>query len=380
MFYVSMLVFRYRGRRAVMSTNTTYLKKINPDELLRRFKNGEGKVLAKELGYRNYDSFLEAVKREYGLSTEDVVSPIAEEKSPEIINLPPIKLREYKKRKVKRGDEEEACLHIGDAHAGKITASYDEDVFRQRMDTMFDSIMTIIALHRNMYPINRLRIFNTGDNTQGENPYQGSVLGSVKMGARDQTSKLAYPTLSKFIGSLKQEFTEVIFEGYPGNHGYERLAPETSREDLRLYDLLRAYFEDKRGITINIHEKFSDMVEVMGFRFFAAHLDGIPSHSGIPLFAIKRRLDAWFIQFGGFNYALGAHFHKRVTGDEMSSQYEFSMVSTLVSDDEWALKKLGISANPSQNIFGVHPRFGMTWRYPVVVDKKFLPEKRGVGL
>lgn len=57
----------------------------------------------------------------------------------------------------------------------------------------------------------------------------------------------------------------------------------------------------------------------------------------------------------------------RHSGYEMSSKYKFSMVSTLVSDDEWALKKLGISSNPSQNIFGVHPEQGMTWRCPLNV-------------
>jgi len=313
--------------------------------------------------------------RERGIHSGVKEHKVIIESDTPIVKLPPIKLREYKKKSVRRGDEEEACLHIGDGHAAKITPSYDEGVYQQRMDTMFDSAMTIVTLHRNMYPINRLRIFDSGDNTQGENPFQGSVIGSVKMGARDQTTKLAYPTLVKLISSLKQEFAEVIFEGYPGNHGYTRLTPETSREDLRLYDLLQAYFEGKKGITINVHDAFGDIVEVMGFKFLCVHLDGIPSYSGIPLFAIKRRLDAWFIQFGGFNYAMGGHFHKRVIGDEMSSKYEFSMVSTLVSDDEWALKKLGISANPSQNIFGVHPEQGMTWRYPLVVDKKFLPQK-----
>lgn len=292
---------------------------------------------------------------------------VVESEAKPIVNLPPIKLREYKSKKVKRGDEEEAGLHIGDGHAGKVTPSYDGGVYKQRMDTTFDSVMKIVTLHRNMYPINRLRIFDTGDNTQGENPYQGSVIGSVEMGARDQTTKLAYPTLVKLISSLKQEFAEVVFEGYPGNHGYTRLTPETSREDLRLYDLLKAYFDNKKGITINVHETFGDIIEVMGFKFFCTHLDDIQSYGGIPLFAIKRRLDAWFIQFGGFDYALGGHFHFRVGGYEMSSKYEFSMVSTLVSDDEWALKKLGISSHPSQNIFGVHPEQGMTWRYPLNV-------------
>ena len=336
----------------------------------------------KQYDYQSRTTFMNAMRNGLGVKRARPVAPSPEmigDEEPIIVNLPPIKLREYKAKKVKRGDEEEACVHIGDGHAGKITPSYDEDVYFQRMDTAFDSIMTIITLHRNMYPINRLRIFDTGDNTQGENPYQGSNIGSVRMGARDQTTKLAYPALVKFIGSLKQEFAEVIFEGFGGNHGYERLAPETSREDLRLYDLLRAYFEDRKGITINVHEAFGDIVEVMGFRFFCTHLDGIPSYQGVPLVGIDKALKAWYMQFRGFHYAIGGHFHQRHLGDEISAVLpDFIMCSTLVSDDEWALKKFKISSNPSQNIFGVHPETGISWRYPLIVDKKFLPEKSEV--
>ena len=57
---------------------------------------------------------------------------------------------------------------------------------------------------------------------------------------------------------------------------------------------------------------------------------------------------------------------------------EYFMTGSLVSDDDWALKKLGISSNPSQFIFGIHPTMGVTWRYPLVVDYKFLPEKVAV--
>ena len=79
------------------------------------------------------------------------------------------------------------------------------------------------------------------------------------------------------------------------------------------------------------------------------------------------------MQYGGFSYAFGGHFHKR-HNDEISSKLEYFMCSTMVSDDDWALKKLGISSNPSQNIYGMHPRMGITWRYGLTIDKKFLAE------
>jgi len=341
----------------------------------RRYAEGEDlRLLAQEIGMQpssyKYQASLVGFRRNIPHPTKK------QEEAPLVLNLPQVTLREYKPKKLKQGDEEIAVVQAGDGHACKITASYNEDVYMQRMDTMFDSIMAIITLHRKMYPINTLRIVNTGDNVQGENPYQGSRIGAVSMGARDQTSKIAYPTWVKFIASLKQEFAEVIFDGWGGNHGHDRLAPETSREDLRLYDLLESYFSNQKGITINIHEEFGSVIDIGGFRFFACHLDGIPCYHGIPFFAVNRRLQAWHMQYGGFRYALGGHYHKYFA-DEVSSVLEYMMVSTLVSDDDWVLKKLGISAKPSQNIFGVHERKGITWRYKLIVDKKELSQGGG---
>ena len=49
----------------------------------------------------------------------------------------------------------------------------------------------------------------------------------------------------------------------PGNHGHDKLAPETSREDFRLYDILQAGIGQAKGITINIHERQYDNLSAM---------------------------------------------------------------------------------------------------------------------
>lgn len=347
-----------------------------PEEqrVFERVKAGEAEAVARELEYQNRDSLLSALRRRgFRVSDYRQVGEI-QLPTPDIIQLPEIQLREYKAPKRRRGDEEEAILHTGDGHADKVTPSYNADVYLARMDTMFDSIMTIVTLHRNMYPIRTLRIVDTGDNVQGENPFQGSKVGTITMGVRDQIAKLALPAWVKLICSLKQEFEEVEFDGFPGNHGYERLAPETSRADLSLYDLLRAKIGDKKGITINIHEAFGEIITILGWKFFVFHGDGIPCQQGVPFFALDRKLKSWHMQYGGFNYALSGHFHKRHS-DEISSLLEYFMCGSLVSDDDWALKKLGISSNPSQNLMGVHPRMGITWRYGLLVDRKPLSQR-----
>ena len=364
-----------------MSVNKSYLPAVDSPEwekLAGDYPDASRtqlEIWASQFGYSSIHNFMGAMRKIRGIGRANP-EPILGDRLREmpVVELPPIKLREYKAKKTRRGDEEEAVLQGGDGHAGKITKSFDEDVYLECMDTMFDSTMTLVALHRNMYPINTLHIVALGDNVQGENPFQGSKVGSIRMGVRDQIAKLAFPAWVKLICSLKQEFAQVIFDGFPGNHGHDRLAPETSRADLSLYDLIDAKIGDKKGITINIHETSGEIIEIGGFRVYCFHGDEIPCQQGVPHFALAKKLKAWFIQFGGFNYALGAHFHKRIV-DEIASQLEYSMSSTLVSDDDWAIKKLGISSSPSQNLFGVHPQMGMTWRYKMVVNKSFLMAK-----
>ncbi|MFW9991888.1 MAG: hypothetical protein ACFFD4_07785 [Candidatus Odinarchaeota archaeon] len=289
------------------------------------------------------------------------------------VNLPPVNLLKYKAPTRKRGDEEIAILHTSDGHAGKITKSFNKDVYRSRMAQMFKAVMILVNLHRNMYPIRRLLIFNTGDNIQGENPHQGSKIGEVEMGARDQVHKLAAPMWNDVLGSFSQEFEQVQFEGVPGNHGHEKLAPETSSYDLLLYDVLEAGIGTRvKNITINTHEEWYAIIEELNIKMFLFHGWGIPCHQGVPYFALDKKLKSWHMQFGGFRYAFSGHFHKSFT-HEISSVLEHFSCSTLASDDNWALQKLGISSYPSQNMFGLHPRHGITWRYNLIVDDKYLP-------
>jgi hypothetical protein len=309
-------------------------------------------------------------------SPEISYSQPSEEVKP-VINLPPIILREFKPTQTV-DSEEIAVLHMSDGHAGKITKTFNEEVYKQRMDNVFDSTMDIVSKHRKMYKINKLWIPNTGDNLQGENVFQGSKVGSIQHGSRDQAIKVAFPAWVKLIASLKQEFEEVIFDGIVGNHGHNKFDPETSTDDLRLYDLLQVYFATTKGVTIKIHEpeysEANNVITMLGFRFFVFHGDGIKISQGVPFFALDKRLKNLYMQYHGFNYALGGHFHKRHI-DELSSACTYIMCSSLVSDDEFSMKTLGISSTPSQNIFGLHHRRGITWNYALCVDDEFIPEK-----
>lgn len=352
-------------------------KKDTPEaeNIIQRFRNGEQNALVKELEYLDTNSLGRAVKRTYGVSIARSHKYKAKEEAERhpAVDLPPVNLRDYKAPRRRKGDEEIVILHASDGHADKITRTFDKEIYKKRMWTMFKSAMLIINLHRNLYPIRKLVVFNTGDNIQGENQFQGSNVGSVSMGARDQVKQLAAPMWNDVIGSFKQEFEEVEFHGVPGNHGHDKLAPETSSYDLLLYDILQAGIGQKKGININVHDDWWAIVELLGFRHFLFHGDGIMCQQGVPFFALDKKLKSWHMQFGGFRYAWSGHFHK-AHYNEVSSVLEHFMCASLASDDEWALKKLGISSLPSQGLYGLHPRHGVTWRYSLCVDGDYLPE------
>jgi len=283
-----------------------------------------------------------------------------------VVELPPVEFHKYTNPSPRRrGDEEIAILHITDGHAGKITSSFNDDVYKNRMEQIYHKTMLIVNLHRNIYPIHKLVILCTGDNVQGENPHQGSRLGETSMGARDQVKKLAAPTLNNLLGSFKQEFKEVDFHGVPGNHGHEKLAPETSNYDLLLYDILEAGIGQHKGINIFCHDEWYALIDINGHKCFMFHGDGIPCQQGVPFFALDRKLKSWYM-LHPFRYAFSGHFHKAYF-NEVSNVLEHFMAASLVSDDEWVQKKLGIASSPSQNIYGIHHRQGITWKYKLTL-------------
>ena len=328
-----------------------------------------------EYKYANRTSFQTVMKKRYGLGVpnhdgEAVMPDLPPQET--VVNLPMPTLREYSAIPHEQGQEETAVLHMSDLHLGKHTSSYNPDVAQERLHRLFDAVMAIVQLHRNLYPINKLVIVDTGDRGQGENPHQGSKVPEIQMGARDQQKLIVLPYLTELYCAFKQNFSEVNVHLLPGNHGHEKLNPETSSWDIVGQDLLEVQMAKEPGITIHNHTDWCAMFQIQGFKCFAAHFDGIPCAQGIPYFGIDRKLKAWYIEMGGFNYAFGGHFHK-YTHAEVTRRFEYFMAPSLVTDDEWALKKLGVSASPGATLIGMHPVRGVTWVYNLEVDPSFRP-------
>ena len=293
---------------------------------------------------------------------------------PVVIRMPEIKLQPYEpKVAAEAGDPESMVVLLSDLHAGEITSSYNSDVFRARMRTLMESVLTIVHLHREMYPINDITVIDLGDNIHGENPYQGGKIGSVECGEFDQVFKIALPALVEFLSGLRQEFATVRFCGVRGNHGRSKLAPETSNADLMLYRALDG-LPLPDGIDIRYSEDFKQIVDVRGFRFFCFHGDQVQTNYGLPFYGITRKVLQWYQQYDGFNYSCCGHWHcshfLRLT-----KHVKHFINGSLATDDPFSLERVGQSALPVQTCFGVHERNGVTWTYELVTDEDFFPVK-----
>ena len=339
--------------------------------------------LAKEYGYANRASFesnmfvqLGARRIRKGPEVKLDGGTVPPEPDP-AITLPPVALKHYASSKRAKGDPEDQVILLGDHHDGEITPTYNPEVCAARTDKLFHSAMVITELHRHMYSVDNLVIIMVGDMVHGENPRQGARIGTTACGALSQVYELALPRLNNLICSFKENFKTVKIYGVPGNHGMvSRDAPETSNWDIALY---KALARERLPAGIEVYPPrdgdFQQIVNINGFDFFCYHGSEIRMSNGVPYFAQTRKVMSWYVTFDRFPYAVQGHFHK----DDylrISARTKLFCNGALVSDDPYALRVVGTSTIPTQCTFGVHARHGVTWNYNLIVDDKYLPDRK----
>lgn len=266
--------------------------------------------------------------------------------------------------------EEDIGIICTDWHTGKKTTSYNTVIFRRRIEYLTERILSIIDLHK---PIRKAHIMFCGDMAQGENIYQGSGVEDAEMGARLQIKQVLIPTATSMCVSVSQVVQEVELYGVPGNHGKpDKASPSGTNWDLFFYDLLESALINNDRIHVHPSHNFYQLINIRGYRFFIIHGDQVNATAGIPLFAMRRKMQDWYAHVGGFHYAYAGHFHS-AAADQVNSVADYAICPPLVTGDAWALEKVGRASKPVQLCFGVHNKYGRTWEYKLYTDDKYLP-------
>ncbi len=296
--------------------------------------------------------------------------PVVEVPIVEHVPYPEIKLIPFQMAKVNR-DPEDMGIVISDWHLCKVTPDYNIDIAKARVDYLTQSIMKIISLHQ---PIRKLWVFDAGDTIQGENPFQGSKIGEASHSAEEQIHDYAIPILSRMMLSLNQGVPDIEYFTVRSNHGkYGKEANPKTNWQTMMCRSLKASLVNQGHITVNVPDKFYQLVNIKGFRFFMVHGHQVNASQGIPLFALRRKMQEWYALVGGFHYGYGGHFHTKAA-DSVNSVADYTLAPPLVTGDEWALEIIGRASIPKQLCFGIHSKYGRSFSYELQTDDKYLPK------
>lgn len=182
--------------------------------------------------------------------------------------------------------------------------------------------------------------------------------------------------LEAAIAKLADEFGRVFVPCVAGNHGRNTLKPEAKRYvyknfDWLIYQLLARRFDGDDRVSFLIDDSNTAHYRIFGSRFMVAHGDqmGVKGGDGIigaigPIMRgeIKTRGQASTLG-KDYDYLCIGHWHQPLWLPRAI------VANSLKGFDEYAQNFLrAVPTTPSQPLFFVHPKWGITSRWEVYVE------------
>ena len=215
------------------------------------------------------------------------------------------------------------------------------------------------------YNFKTLYIFAIGDHTSGEihnakdhSEYRNAFRNSLAIG---QMHSLMFRELAAYFNKI-----EIIY--LSGNHGRRSIRKDyhgaRDNWDYLIAETARMYCREIKNISFTIPDAFSAGIEIEGWGFGLSHGDDIRSWNGIPWYGIERktrRLAAISATRGKrIHYYCFGHFHNAATQAALDG--ETIINGSWVATDPYAYESLSVFSEPSQWMFGVHHKRGISWR------------------
>jgi len=269
---------------------------------------------------------------------------------------------------------EVAVAMSSDAQDGKVTESFNMEVFAKRARMHTDKIIRVTELQRKHHPVTELHLWLLGDSIEGElifphQPWQ------VEAGTFSQVMH-ARKVYCDMITDLLDNFESIKICAVPGNHGWQvggrgsRFNPETNWDRV-LYEMLRLYFREEPRITWDIaYEKNEtgwycfDDIGKFGALLIHGYQARSSSYGGVPWYGLVKRAWSWHMTFGPkreripgpFDVLAMGHYHQ--TARLPINQAVAFVNGSYESDNPYALEQLAAASNPQQWLMYVDPRRG----------------------
>lgn len=277
-----------------------------------------------------------------------------------------------------RNDPETCVLLISDEQIGSWgkaseTGFYDYnfDVFKQELDFLYRSVLKIVNIQRSAIPIKKLHIFFLGDHVENETIYKGQSF-DIEADVMEQFF-FGVNQISHFIQVLSKHFEIIDTTWISGNHGrVGRIGehPWKVNWDYLFARFVQTELRENTRIKFTIPVKWWEIVDVMGWKFLLVHGEDIRRYFKLPWYD-TRNYEADYARMlqsigQSFTYLVFGHHHVPIEWD--SSYGERICNGTFVGHPLYALKRLRVCVRPTQFLFFVHPKVGISSRYKVRLD------------
>jgi len=268
--------------------------------------------------------------------------------------------------------EETALLLLSDIHIGKKTISYNPKVFVERLKRLQQSMMSIIAAQRSIRPVRKLIVVMNGDIVDAEAVYPSQSVDHIAIPIIDQIFTVGVPELTSFLLYCLANFEEVECICTRGNHGQQNAAKWSSSKstnwDFVIYKALEATTSNQPRLKWNINVKdWKSVFKIYQFGFLATHGNMIKRYYNSPYYGMTRQAERWSNAYRDklrLDYILYSHFHSMDTGMRHNNLQIF-VNGSFTTDDPYAEENIGVTSIPEQLLLGIHPTYGVTWRYPL---------------
>lgn len=294
-------------------------------------------------------------------------------------NYKKIKLVEPKAKKCIGKREEVSILDISDVHlgmknevydsdTGKKIVTYNEEIFKQELQTLQDSITEIHEILSHSYNLRKLVIFILGDILTNDRIFEEQIFEIEKVVGLQLWDAVAY--FPKFFNNLLNIYQEIEIVCVVGNHGrslpniYDE--PTENNYEYHLYKIWQKQFEDSKRIKVIVPTTRRYTHKILKWTHLIEHGDAI---SGFSETAIVKQIKELHLNTGGFDVFHMGHLHS-IKEIEISARVIAKLNGAWIEKDNYAWKRFKTYSVPKQHFFGCNENRPETWAYKLDLRKQ----------
>ena len=245
---------------------------------------------------------------------------------------------------------------------------YNWHILEKQFDMLYYGLEEIVKRHKMVAPIHDLHVHLLGDIVEGWDIFKGQV-NSIDHDIAEQLLDIV-DLICEFLDRSRTLFDHVHIVGIPGNHGRIGKRGENLHYvnyDYIVYRLVEKTLKNYPEFSWQISKSWWQIDSIYGYNFLMFHGDDIKSWQGIPYYGIDRAAKNYRelleVMDLKYDYMEIGHFHMQ--SELAGVKTEKFINGCWPGGSIYAMKGLGVSSVPVQKLFAVHPKQGVTYRYPI---------------